>query len=193
MLSHTLKLSNTFKNAANITAYHTHAFIEKHCNWCDASWCHQPPWPPSSNCPCHPQCGRTATKMTWRMPDMVLSSITTAYHFLVEDNSNWSDTSSSQRPRWSSPPCCPCRPQCCRPPTHMYLTLSDMLPVKKNCDNRNHYSISHPSWKKIPTKVIWFQRLRWSSPPRCLCHPQCRQPPTRMRKSRHVGYPRKEL
>ena len=27
-------------------------------------------------------------------------------------------------------------------------TLSDMFSVKKNCDNRNHYSISHPSWKK---------------------------------------------
>ena len=127
MLSHTLKLSNTFKNAANITAYHTHAFIEKHCNWCDTSWCHQPPWPRSSNCPCHPQCGRTATKMTWRMPDMILSSITTAYHFLVEDNSNWSDTSKSQRPRWSSPPCCPCRSQCRRPPIHIYLMFSDML------------------------------------------------------------------
>ena len=30
-------------------------------------------------------------------------------------------------------------------------TLSDMFSVKKNCDNRNHYSISHPSWKKNPT------------------------------------------
>ena len=119
----------------------------------DTSRCHQPPWPPSSYCPCHPQCGRISTKMTWRMSDMILSGITTAYHFLIEDNSNWSDTSWCQRPRWSSPPCCPCHPHCRRPPTHMYFMLSDMLQEEeKNDDNRNQYSISHPNWKKIKLK-----------------------------------------
>ena len=34
-----------------------------------------------------------------------------------------------QPPPWSSPPCCSCRPQCRRPPAHMYLMLSDMLKV----------------------------------------------------------------
>ena len=48
---------------------------------------------------------------------------------LVEENSNHSDTSLCQRPPWSSPPCCPCHPQCCPPPTHMYLIQLDMLKV----------------------------------------------------------------
>ena len=43
------------------------------------------------------------------------TTITTAYYSL--ENCNWCDT--SQRPPWSSPPCCCSRPHCCRPPNHM--------------------------------------------------------------------------
>ena len=39
----------------------------------------------------------------------------------------WCDTYKYQRPPWSSPPCCPCRPQCRLLPTHRYFMRSDML------------------------------------------------------------------
>ena len=45
--------------------------------------------------------------------------ITTAYDILVEENSTEVIHSICQLPPWSSPPGCPCRPRCCRPPTHM--------------------------------------------------------------------------
>ena len=49
-------------NALTIsTAYHIPVFIEKHSNWSDTSWCHQPLWSPPSNYPCHPQCRQPST------------------------------------------------------------------------------------------------------------------------------------
>ena len=33
--------------------------------WSDTSWCHRPPWPTSSNCPCHPQWHQPPTHMTF--------------------------------------------------------------------------------------------------------------------------------
>ena len=50
---------------------------------------------------------------------LISTTITTAYHILVNENFNWCDTSYCQRPPWSSPPCCPCRPQCRPPPNNM--------------------------------------------------------------------------
>ena len=78
---------------------------------------------PPPSCPCCPQCRWPPTHMYLILSDMLKvslmsSPITTAYHFLDEENFNWSDTSYCQRPPWSSCPCCPCRPQCSRPPTH---------------------------------------------------------------------------
>ena len=57
------------------------------------------------------------------------TTTTTAYQILDEENSNRSDTSLCQWPPWSSPPCCPCRPQCPWPPTLMYLMWSDMIEI----------------------------------------------------------------
>ena len=51
--------------------------------------------------------------------NLISTTITTAYHILVNENFNWCDTSYCQRPPWSSPPCCPCRPQCRPPPNNM--------------------------------------------------------------------------
>ena len=54
---------------------------------------------------------------------LMSTTITTAYHILVEEKFNQSDTScqTCQRPPWSSPPSYPPRPRCRWPPTHMYL------------------------------------------------------------------------
>ena len=49
------------------------------------------------------------------------TTTTAAIHILVEENYNWSSTSSCQRPPWSSPPCRPCCPQWRRPPNNMSL------------------------------------------------------------------------
>ena len=49
---------------------------------------------------------------------LISSTTATVHHILYEENSNRSDKSSCQRPPWSSPPCCPCSPQCRRPPNH---------------------------------------------------------------------------
>ena len=51
--------------------------------------------------------------------NLISTTITTAYHILVNENFNWCDTSYCQQPPWSSPRCCPCRPQCRPPPNNM--------------------------------------------------------------------------
>ena len=51
--------------------------------------------------------------------NLISTTITTAYHILVNENFNWCDTSYCQRPPWSSPPCCPRRPHCRPPPNNM--------------------------------------------------------------------------
>jgi len=81
-------------------------------------------WYPPPSCPCCPQCRWPPTHMYLILSDMLKvslmsSPITTAYQILVEENFNWSDISYFQRPPWSSCPCCPFRPQCRQPPTHM--------------------------------------------------------------------------
>ena len=49
---------------------------------------------------------------------LISTTITAAYHILVNENFNWCDTFECQRPPWSSPTCCPRLPQCRRPPNH---------------------------------------------------------------------------
>ena len=50
---------------------------------------------------------------------LISTTITTAYHILVNENFNWCDTSYCQQPPWSSHPCCPRRPHCRPPPNNM--------------------------------------------------------------------------
>ena len=47
------------------------ALNEERSNWSDTSWCHQPPWSPTCNCPCHPQCRRPSTHMNLMLSDML--------------------------------------------------------------------------------------------------------------------------
>ena len=51
--------------------------------------------------------------------NLISTTITTAYHILVNENFNWCDTSYCQQPLWSSPPSCPRRPQCRPPPNNV--------------------------------------------------------------------------
>ena len=57
------------------------------------------------------------------------TTTTAAIHILVEENYNWSCTSSCRRPPLSSPSCRPCCPQWRRPPNKMrnYKTIKTWL------------------------------------------------------------------
>ena len=66
-----------------------------------------------------PSCTWCVEKQIESKKTLISTTITTAYHILVNENFNWCDTSYCQRPPWSSPPCCPCRPQCRPPPNNM--------------------------------------------------------------------------
>ena len=79
------------------------------------------------------------------------------YHNI--SNTSWRKMQSKWfylRPPWSSPPDCPCRPHCRRPPTNMSLLLSSIYQkYKNNFDvNQYHHSISHPTWRKFQQK--WY-------------------------------------
>ena len=96
--------------------------------------------------------------------------------------SKWRDKSCFKRPPWSPPPSCPCCPQCRRPPTHMYLILSDMLKVSlMSSPITTAYQIlveENFNW----SDTSYCQRPPWSSCPCCPCWPKCRWPPTHVSK-----------
>ena len=116
---------------------------------------------------------------------LMSTTITTAYHILVEEKFNQSDTScqTCQRPPWSSPPSYPPRPRCRWPPTHMYL-WSVMLSWKHKKNSNvtlHHNSISRPCWTySNASNTSYCQRPPWSSPPSCPCRARCRRAPTLM-------------
>ena len=156
-------------------------------------------WYPPPSCPCSPQGRRQPTHMSLMLSHTLKANkktwmstnITPAYHIQVEKN-----PSDVINPDFSDLPGLLLQVVLAVHSVvdhQLTCTLSGMLPVKKIVTTETTTVYHIPVGKKIPTEVIWFQRLCWSSPPSCLCRLQCRQPPTRMRKSRHVGYPRKEL
>ena len=71
---------------------------------------------------------------------------------LVEENSNWNDTSVCQPSPWSSSLGCSCPPRCRRPKTNMAIMLH-VESMENFHVNHNHYSISYPRWRKF--------QLRW--------------------------------
>ena len=98
--------------------------------------CQRPPWSSPPSCPYRPRSRRPPTQIALKLSDMLkvkktfMSTTTTAaIHILVEENYNWSSTSSCQRPPLSSPSCRPCCPQWRRPPNNMrnYKTIKTWL------------------------------------------------------------------
>merc|ERR1719323_253628 len=91
--------------------------------------------------------GLNDVQMLKMLTIVIATSFTTTYQILVEEKCNRNDTSFYLRPPWSSPPDCPCRPHCRRPPTNMSLLLSSIYQkYKNNFDvNQYHHSISHPT------------------------------------------------
>ena len=109
---------------------------------------------------------------------LISTTITTAYHILVEEKFNQSDTScqTCQRSPWYSPPSYPPRPRCRRPLTLMYL-WSVMFSWKHKKSQVNH----HHCWTNSNlSNTSYCQRPPWSSPPSCPRRARCCRAPTLM-------------
>ena len=101
---------------------------------------------------------------------LMSTPITTAYHILVEENFNWSDTSYCQRPPWSSRPCCPCRPQCSlcknlRLDTHFWVLGHSAPEIMWGMTNSsipwpNEKFFDHEKWiLTYPINIYWFTKI----------------------------------
>ena len=173
----------------------------KNFNKSDTSWCQRIPWSSRACCPHRPQCWRKSTCMSLMLSYMFqeltknLSGRTQSQQhitsYVVERfQLKWYLLMSATSLVFSS---MLSLPSTVLSTTNSHVHCQTCFQLKRIVTTETTTVYHIPVGKKIPTEVIWFQQLCRSSPPSCLCRLQCRQPPTRMRKSRHVGYPRKVI